>query len=75
MLVVGTGLVGTSVALALRAKGVSVHVVDQDERLAKLAEDLERALPACLTAIRRWSLLLSLLRLSVRSLEPTLVFI
>src|SRR4051794_20861879 len=40
VLVVGTGLVGTSVALALRAQDVTVHVVDRDERLARLAADL-----------------------------------
>src|SRR4051812_1027867 len=40
VLVVGTGLVGTSVALALRAANVAVHLVDQDARLAKLASDL-----------------------------------
>src|SRR3954454_9386771 len=40
VLVVGTGLVGTSVALALRAANVAVHLVDQDDRLARLAADL-----------------------------------
>ena len=45
VLIVGTGLVGTSVALALRAANVSVHVVDQDERLARLAGDLGAGIP------------------------------
>jgi prephenate dehydrogenase len=40
VLVVGTGLIGTSVALALRAKGTEVWLSDSDEATAKLAADL-----------------------------------
>ena len=40
VLVAGTGLIGTSVALALRAKGVDVWLSDADEGTAKLAADL-----------------------------------
>lgn len=40
VLVVGAGLIGTSVALALSRQGVSVHVVDQDPGRARLAADL-----------------------------------
>jgi prephenate dehydrogenase len=40
VLVVGAGLIGTSVALALRAKGTEVWVSDRDEATARLAADL-----------------------------------
>jgi prephenate dehydrogenase len=40
VLIAGTGLIGTSVALALRAKGVDVWLSDADEATAKLAADL-----------------------------------
>jgi len=40
VLIAGTGLVGTSVALALRAKGAEVWLSDRDEATAKLAADL-----------------------------------
>ena len=40
VLIVGSGLIGTSVALALRAKGAEVWVSDRDEATAKLAADL-----------------------------------
>jgi len=40
VLVVGTGLIGTSVALALRASGAGVWLSDRDEATAKLAADL-----------------------------------
>jgi prephenate dehydrogenase len=40
VLVSGTGLVGTSVALALRAKGAGVWLSDRDEATAQLAADL-----------------------------------
>jgi prephenate dehydrogenase len=40
VLVVGTGLIGTSAALALVAAGVDVHLVDADEGRARLAADL-----------------------------------
>jgi prephenate dehydrogenase len=40
VLIAGTGLIGTSVALALRAKGVEVWLSDADEATAKLAADL-----------------------------------
>ncbi|OXM68364.1 prephenate dehydrogenase [Amycolatopsis vastitatis] len=39
-LVVGTGLIGTSVALALRAKGVAVYLSDIDAHAARLAREL-----------------------------------
>ena len=38
--VVGTGLIGTSVALALRDCGVRVGLVDQDPATARLAADI-----------------------------------
>ncbi|MGH3217019.1 MAG: 3-hydroxyacyl-CoA dehydrogenase NAD-binding domain-containing protein, partial [Trebonia sp.] len=37
VLVCGTGLIGTSVALALRAKGAEVWLSDRDEATAQLA--------------------------------------
>ncbi len=37
VLVVGTGLMGTSVALALRAHGVAVHLSDRDPATAEMA--------------------------------------
>jgi prephenate dehydrogenase len=40
VLIAGTGLIGTSVALALRAAGVQVFLSDADEATAKLAADL-----------------------------------
>jgi len=40
VLVTGTGLIGTSVALALRAKGAEVWLTDADPATAKLAADL-----------------------------------
>jgi prephenate dehydrogenase len=40
VLIVGTGLVGTSVALALRAKGAEVFLSDVDPAVARLAADL-----------------------------------
>jgi prephenate dehydrogenase len=40
VLIVGTGLIGTSVALALRAKGAEVWLSDADEGTARLAADL-----------------------------------
>ncbi|ATL72234.1 prephenate dehydrogenase [Nocardia terpenica] len=39
-LVVGTGLIGTSVALALREKGVAVHLSDIDAHAVRLAREL-----------------------------------
>lgn len=39
-LVVGTGLIGTSVALALRRHGVTVHLTDRDPAAAHLAQQL-----------------------------------
>src|SRR5258708_27722251 len=38
--VVGTGLIGTSIALALRARGVRVGLADQDPAAARLAADI-----------------------------------
>ena len=40
VLVAGTGLIGTSLALALRAKGAQVWLSDADEATARLAADL-----------------------------------
>ncbi len=37
VLVVGTGLMGTSVGLALRAQGVEVHLLDRDPAVAEMA--------------------------------------
>ena len=38
--VIGTGLIGTSVALALREHGVSVWLADTDPEAARLAANL-----------------------------------
>lgn len=38
--IVGSGLIGTSIGLALAHKGVGVTMIDLDERAKKLAEDL-----------------------------------
>ncbi len=38
--VIGTGLIGTSVALALRERGLAVWLQDRDEAAARLAADL-----------------------------------
>ncbi|MFC9132786.1 prephenate dehydrogenase [Streptomyces sp. NPDC057099] len=40
VLVIGTGLMGTSAALALRARGVSVHLRDTDSAAVRTAEAL-----------------------------------
>ena len=40
VLIVGTGLIGTSIALALRAKGTDVFLSDVDPGVARLAADL-----------------------------------
>ena len=40
VLIVGSGLIGTSAALALRATGAEVWLSDQDEATARLAADL-----------------------------------
>jgi prephenate dehydrogenase len=40
VLIVGSGLIGTSVALALRAQGAEVWLSDRDEATARLAADL-----------------------------------
>jgi prephenate dehydrogenase len=40
VIVVGTGLIGTSVALALRAQGVTVWLADSDPAAARLAADI-----------------------------------
>jgi prephenate dehydrogenase len=39
-LIVGTGLIGTSVALALRAQGVVVHLTDRDPQAVRRAANL-----------------------------------
>ena len=38
--IVGSGLIGTSIGLALRANGISVTMVDIDQPAADLAQDL-----------------------------------
>ena len=38
--IIGSGLIGTSIGLALTAKGISVTMLDGDERVAHLAQDL-----------------------------------
>ena len=40
VLIVGAGLIGTSVALALRERGAEVWLTDADEATARLAADL-----------------------------------
>jgi prephenate dehydrogenase len=40
VIVVGTGLIGTSVALALRRRGVTVWLADSDQAAARLAADI-----------------------------------
>lgn len=40
VVVIGTGMIGTSVALALRAKGAEVWLTDQDPAAARLAADI-----------------------------------
>jgi len=45
-LVVGTGLIGTSVALALRRSGVSVHLRDRDPLAVRRAADLGAGEPS-----------------------------
>ncbi|WP_406316825.1 prephenate dehydrogenase [Streptosporangium sp. NBC_01639] len=40
VLVVGTGLIGTSVALALREQGITVYLADRDEGVVRLAREL-----------------------------------
>ncbi len=40
VVVVGTGLIGTSVALALREQGVQVWLADSDPAAVRLAADL-----------------------------------
>ncbi|GDY68270.1 prephenate dehydrogenase [Streptomyces avermitilis] len=43
--VVGTGLIGTSVALAASRRGVTVHLLDRDESAARTAAALGAGLP------------------------------
>ena len=45
VIVVGTGLIGTSIALALREHGVQVWLRDQDQEAEKLAADLGAGQP------------------------------
>ena len=44
--IVGSGLIGTSIGLALAAKGVSVHMSDRDVKAEALAQDLIGIPPA-----------------------------
>lgn len=41
--IVGSGLIGTSIGLALALKGIGVTMVDLDERAQKLADDLVKS--------------------------------
>jgi prephenate dehydrogenase len=45
VVVVGTGLIGTSIALALRARGATVWLSDADDSAARLATDLGAGQP------------------------------
>ena len=38
--IIGSGLIGTSIGLALAARGVEVEMVDRDPKAQKLAQDL-----------------------------------
>lgn len=38
--IIGSGLIGTSIGLALAARGVQVEMVDRDQKAQKLAQDL-----------------------------------
>jgi prephenate dehydrogenase len=49
-LVVGTGLIGTSVALALRTAGVEVHLTDRDPEAVRRAAQLGAGTPGPATA-------------------------
>nr|BFE77401.1 hypothetical protein GCM10020093_000020 [Planobispora longispora] len=40
VLIVGTGLIGTSIALALREQGVTVYLTDRDPATVRLASEL-----------------------------------
>lgn len=44
--IIGSGLIGTSIGLALASKGVSVEMADIDSKAAKLANDLMASTPA-----------------------------
>ncbi len=43
--IIGTGLIGTSIALALREQGTSVWLADQDPAAARLAEHMGAGVP------------------------------
>jgi prephenate dehydrogenase len=38
--IIGSGLIGTSIALALKGKGISIHMLDENAKAQKLATDL-----------------------------------
>ena len=38
--IIGSGLIGTSIGLALAARGVQVEMFDRDQKAQKLAQDL-----------------------------------
>ena len=38
--IIGSGLIGTSIGLALSARGVQVEMLDLDQKAQKLAQDL-----------------------------------
>ena len=43
--IVGSGLIGTSIGLCLKAAGINVEMVDIDPNTAKLAQDLVKSTP------------------------------
>ena len=52
--VIGTGLIGTSVALALREHGAGVWLADEDPEAARLAANLGAGEPLPETGTRSW---------------------
>ena len=49
--IIGSGLIGTSIGLALASKGVSVEMADVDPKAAKLANDLVASAPAAVPEV------------------------
>ena len=45
VVIIGTGLIGTSIALALRSRGAEVWLADSDPAAARLAADLGAGTP------------------------------
>ncbi|GAA2454887.1 prephenate dehydrogenase [Actinomadura vinacea] len=46
VLIIGTGLIGTSIALALRERGIEVLLADRDPEAARVAADMGAGVPA-----------------------------